>query len=138
MKRRSSGMRRVGAKSLPGIWDRSESGTIRLVLNICRAFHKHGSEQVGCPVPFLAHTQSVGFSGLPLATFKGNKFNIVFHNVAGVYFLREPITFFLKNVYGTNNKTTTASCVGRCFCTRVSSRLLCSRSCDKLITGPLW
>ena len=90
------GDERVGAKSLLGIWDGSESGTIRLVRNVCRAFHKHGSEQAGCPVPFLAHIQSVGFSGLPLTTFKGNRFNIVFHNAAGVYFFVSQLLSFCK------------------------------------------
>ena len=128
---------RVGAISLPGIWDRSESGTVRLVRNVCKAFHKHGSEQAGCPVPFLAHIQSVGFSGLPLATIKGNRFNIVFHNAAGVYFLREPIAFFLKNVYGTNNKLLQAVLAD----VSVPEFLAGCRALglvDKLITGPLW
>lgn len=33
--------------------------------------------------------------------FKGNRFNISFHNAARVFFLRELITEFLTSVWGT-------------------------------------
>ena len=75
---------KVGATALPDSWERNESGTVRLVRTVCKAFHKHGSEQAGCPIQFESYLHSAGFDGLPLASFKGNRFNILFYNAGGV------------------------------------------------------
>lgn len=81
------GAEKVGAAALPENATGPESGTIRLVRTMCKAMEKHGSEQVGCSLPFSEYLKTQGIKKVPLSSSKGNRFNIVFHNAAGVYFL---------------------------------------------------
>ena len=131
------GEEKVGASALPRSWESSEAGSVRLIRAVCKAFHKHGSEQAGCHVQFLTYLQSLGFQTMPLAAFKGNRFNIVFYNGAGVYFLRQPITSFLSDVHGTPNHLLRAVQAD----IAVPEFLAGCRALgllDKLVTGPLW
>ena len=65
-----------------------ECGTIRLIRTACKLFERHGSEKAGRMVDFAAFCKSRGLAALPLAAFRGNRFNILFFDAAGVYFLR--------------------------------------------------
>ena len=64
------------------------SGTQHLVRTACKAFHHKGSEQAGCSLYFRTYCRSNGILKIPLAPFRGNRFNIIFYDAAGVYFLK--------------------------------------------------
>lgn len=82
----------------------SESGTIRLVRTACKAVQPRCSQKAGCHVMFKAYLKLKGVSDFPLATFEGNRFNIVFYNAAGVYYLRAHLIRYLEEVHHTKNK----------------------------------
>lgn len=82
----------------------SESGTIRLVRITCKAVQPRCSQQAGCHVMFKAYLKTKGVSDFPIATFEGNRFNIVFYNAAGVYFLRLHLIRYFEEVHHTRNK----------------------------------
>ena len=71
------------------------SGTQRLVRTACKAFHHKGSEQAGCSLYFRTYCRSKGILKIPLAPFRGNRFNIIFYDAAGVYFLRSHMETYL-------------------------------------------
>lgn len=115
-----------------------ESGTIRLIRMVCKAVHKHGSERYGCQVAFATYLRRhAGIVTVPLAKFKGNRFNIVFHNGGGVYCLYQHLINFFCGVHGTPNKLNQAILadlrnpvlVAGCRAMGIIS---------KSITGPLW
>ena len=54
------------------------SGTQRLIRTVCKAFHSRGCEKSGCSVHFRTYLRSVGVNEIPLAMFRGNRFNILF------------------------------------------------------------
>ena len=71
-----------------------------------------------------------------LAPFFGNRFNILFHNAAGTYYLEEHLKIFFEH-YGKDNKLLSA--VQHDL--EVTSFLTACRALgmiDKLITGPVW
>lgn len=59
---------------------------------------------MGCSFPFSEYLKTQGIRRVPLSSFKENRFNIVFHNAAGVYFLSEYVNVFLESTYSTGNK----------------------------------
>ena len=76
---------------------KSESGTVRLVRTACKALSKHGSEQSGIYQPFTAYLSSNNIPKNPLASFRGNRFNILFYDAGAVYHISPLIeTFLLK------------------------------------------
>ena len=114
-----------------------ESTTVRLVRVACKAFERHGDEKSGHPLKFATFLRRKGIHKVPLAHFKGNQFNILFHNAGGVYFLRQHITEFLTHVWGTSNKLLKAvlSDVGEVLNTSGCKAL---GLINKLVTTPLW
>ena len=65
------------------------SGTQNVVRIACKSFHHRGSaEQAGCSTFFRAFLRRQGISKIPLAAFRGNRFNILFYYAAGVYYLK--------------------------------------------------
>ena len=77
-----------------------EAGTVRLVRTACKTFEKHGSE-FGAAVDFAAFAHDIGVHDIPLAHFKGNRFNILFYNAAGVFHLSQHMNAFLE-IHATN------------------------------------
>ena len=73
----------------------SECGTYRLIRSPCKAFERHGSEQVGQSVEFETYAKSKGINNIPLAKFRGNRFNIIFHNAAGIFYLAPTMVAYL-------------------------------------------
>ena len=65
---------------------KSESGTVRLVRTACKALSKHGSEQSGVYQSFTS-LSSHGVSKNPLASFKGNWFNILFFDASALFYI---------------------------------------------------
>ena len=82
----------------------SESGTIRLVRTVCKAFERRGNEKSGYPLQFNTYLNKHGIEHNPLIHFRGNRFNVIFANGGRVYFLHQHIVNFLTNVWGTPNR----------------------------------
>ena len=57
---------------------KSESGIIRLMCTSCKALSKHGSEQSGVYKQFTTSLSSNNIAKIPLVSFRGNQFNILF------------------------------------------------------------
>ena len=74
---------------------KSESGTVRLVRTACKALSKHGSEQSGVYQSFTTFLLSHGVSRNPLASFKGNRFNILFYDAGALFYILELVKNFL-------------------------------------------
>ena len=81
-----------------------ESGTIELIRTTCKSVHKHASEKAGCQIGFAAYLRKMGMNTLPLVSFKGNRFNIIFHNSAGVYYFRKHLIDYFESVHGPRNQ----------------------------------
>jgi len=115
----------------------SESGTVRLVRTVCKALEAHCNEQSGNHVQFRAFLDSHGAGAIPLARFVGNRFNILFYNAGGVYYLQEDVKAFYDTAFGTPNRLHVAvrqdigvnEFVAGCRALGII---------DKLVTGPLW
>ena len=75
------------SKSSAILQRRSESGTVRLIRTVCKALSKHGSEQSGVYQQFTSFLKSNGIARNPLATFRGNRFNIVFYDAGATYYI---------------------------------------------------
>ena len=91
--------------SLPSTAEsKTESATIQLVRTVCKAVEKHGSEKAGCHGSFRDYLKTQGIEAVPLARFKGNRFNIVFKDGGGVYFLRNHLIKFFGEVHGATNR----------------------------------
>ena len=55
------------------------SGTQRLIHTACKAFNHRGFEQAGCSAYFCSYLRKKGIHKIPLAQFRGNRFNILFY-----------------------------------------------------------
>ena len=77
------------------------------VQHACNSIHRRGSQKAGVHIYFAQYLRDRGIDTLPLAAFRGNRFNIVFYDAAGIYYLHEELTSFLKS-YGTANQLLTA------------------------------
>ena len=113
------------------------SGTQRLIHTACKAFHHRGSEQAGCSTKFRSFLRQQRIYEMPLAAFQGNRFNILFYDAAGVYFLHEYMLQYLFEIHGTLNHLLQAvlsdlkvpSYIAACNALGVI---------DKIVTGPFW
>ena len=113
------------------------SGTQRLIRTACKSFHARGSQQAGCSHHFRAFLRNRGIDQIPLAAFHGNRFNILFYDAAGVYFLRDHMLQYLTTSHGSLNLLLQAVLADL----KVPQYLAGCRALgiiDKLITGPLW
>lgn len=117
----------------------STSGTQRLIRTACKAFHHRGSQQCGSSILFRSYLRKeVGLHELPLARLIGNRFNIIFHDAAGIYFLHNHMIRFIESVRG-NNANLLLQAVSR----DLKNPLLIA-GCralglvDKIVSGPLW
>ena len=62
-----------------------ESGAVRLIRTACSAFQKRGNQAAGQSADFLAYLDELG-EALKLIQMEGNRFNVIFHNGAAVYY----------------------------------------------------
>ncbi len=107
----------------------SESGTIRLIRTACKAIQKQCSEQAGCHVMFRAYVRTQGVSLFPIAKFKGNRFNIVFYNAGGVFFLRHHLLYYLEICLPYPQQASTG-CSQRSQAPSLLNWLLCTWDCE--------
>ena len=93
----------VGAGGSVGKNQKSESGTLRMIRTVCKSVQDRGCEKSGKPVWFREFVRErTGRGQIPLAPFKGNRFNIIFHNGAGVYALYPVLCEFFDRVKDEN------------------------------------
>lgn len=76
------------------------SGTQRLVRTACKAFHHRGSQQCGSSTLFRSYLRKQGIHKIPLAQFVGNRFNILFYDAAGIYYLQSHMIKFIESIHG--------------------------------------
>ena len=116
---------------------KSESGTVRLVRTACKALSKHGSEQSGVYQPFTTFLLSHRVSRNPLASFKGNRFNILFYDVGALFYIAEFVKKFFHDVWQTPNQLLRAVLAD----IQVPEYIAGCKALgliSKIITGPLW
>ena len=77
---------------------KSESGTVRLIRTACKVLSKHGNEQCGVYQAFTSYLASRGIKRNPLATFKGNRFNILFYDAGAVYYISDVVKALFTDV----------------------------------------
>ena len=111
----------------------SSSGTQRLVRTACKALHHRGSQQCGSSTLFRTYLRKEGIHKIPLAHFVGNRFNILFYDAAGVYYLRVLIMKFNETVHGGNANRLLKFCNPMYIAGCRALGLI-----DKMVTGPLW
>ena len=120
-----------------GGYSKGESGAYRLIQTVCKSVQERGCEKSGRMIHFKTFLeQERNLNEIPLAPFFGNRFNVLFHNAAGTYFLEEHLKIFFER-YGKENKLLSAVK----YDLEVTSFLTACRALgmiDKVITGPLW
>ena len=113
------------------------SGTQRLIRTACKAFHHRGSP-FGSSHLFRSYLKERDIEKIPLAKFVGNRFNIIFYDGAGVYYLRDHMIQFIESVHGKK-----ANRLLDCVLQDLKNPVFIS-GCralglvDKIVTGPLW
>ena len=117
--------------------NKSESGTVRLIRTACKALSKHGSEQSGVFQPFTSYLTTNGVKRNPLASFRGNRFNILFYDAGALYYISSLVKAFFLEVWQTPNQLLRAVLSD----IQVLEYLAGCRALglvNKVITGPLW
>ena len=126
----------VGALS-HGSYSNGESGPLRLIRTICKLVQERGCEKSGRMVTFSTFLkESYNIINLPLYPFLGNRFNILFLNGAGVFYLYNYLIEFLDNVSLDNKLMSAAFYDLHVLAYKVACQAL--GLIDKLVTGPLW
>ena len=115
-------------------------GTIRLIRTACKAFEKHGNEQSGAHSTFLTFLQSHSdyrLKKVPLASFRGNRFNIIFLDAGILYYLKQAVHDFFDGGLSTGNQLLKAveadSKVHEYWAVCRALGLV-----NKIVTGPFW
>ena len=129
--------RSVGAAVSCAFVKKSESGVVRLVRTACKALCKHGSEQSGVYQAFTSYLASNGIKRNPLASFRGNRFNILFYDAGVLYYISDFVKSFFQNVWQTPNQLLRAVYND----IQVPEYLAGCRALgviNKIVTGPLW
>ena len=118
--------------------EKKSSGVQRLVRTACKAFHHKGSEQAGCSTHFRAYLRHQGVSKIPLAAFVGNRFNILFYDAAGVYFLNMHMVQYLTKYHGGALNRLLSAVLHDLQTPHLIAGCQALGIVDKLITGPFW
>lgn len=114
----------------------SESGTCRTIRTACNAFAYGGDAKTSCHGRFMSmigdELKKYGYRSLPLTPYRGNRFNILFHNACVVFLFQKHMIKFLEKDGGVpwvlHDLNITFFLSG---CKALG--LIC-----KLITSPLW
>ena len=80
---------------LHGGYSNGESGALCLIRTVCKSVQHRGCEKSGRMVTFEIFMEERNITRLPIYQFLGNRFNILFLNGAGVYFLFDHLINFL-------------------------------------------
>ena len=80
---------------------RDESGVVRLVCTLCKAFANHGGKDNVSDYSAFQHYLKRERIMMPkLANFKGNRFNILFYNAGVAFLVRKIVQEFVKATGG--------------------------------------
>ena len=126
---------KVGGLSQGG-YSKGESGTLRILRTVCKAVQAKGCERSGRALSFADYVSDKGIESIHLAAFVGNRFNIIFHNGRGVFYLHEHLRPFFELMKDENKLLKAVH-----YDLAVSSFLAECRALgliNKFITGPLW
>lgn len=119
----------------------SESGATRLVRTASKAFAAGGDEKSGCHSNFAVYLKPFltenGLRSLPLKTFGGSRFNILFSNAGCVYFLHEKMLQYLSGSNISDNKLL-KSVLHDLSTQEFIAGTKCLGLVSKLLTCPLW
>ena len=78
-----------------------EAGTTRFIRTACKAFAMGADDKSGCFGAFNLHMKPVlkehCMHSLPILPYRGTRFNILFENASGVFFLHKHMEDFLQN-----------------------------------------
>jgi len=116
----------------------SSSGTQRLVRTACKAFHHRGSQKAGSSTLFRAFLKKHNVNKVPLAHFVGNRFNVLFYDAAGIYYLRELMVRFIESVHGMQANQLLQSVLRDLKKPNLIAGCRALGLIDKIVTGPLW
>lgn len=132
------------AEATVKLWEESHelqvnkySGTQVLIRSACKSFHSRGSQQAGCSSQFRAYLRSKDIDKLPLTAFRGNRFNILFHDAAGVFFLKSHMIQYLSTSHGSLNFLL-QTVLSNLNVPQYIAGCRALGMIDKLVTGPLW
>jgi hypothetical protein len=85
----------------------NEPGTVRLIRTASKAFAAGADDKSGCYGTFNVYMKQIlkenNMYSLPLQQFRGSRFNILFSNAAGTFFLHKHMLEFLQK-YGAENR----------------------------------
>ena len=116
----------------------NSSSTQRLVRTACKAFHHRGSQQCGTSTLFRAYMRKLGVHKIPLAHFVGNRFNIIFYDGGGVYYLRDQMIKFIESVHGKEANRLLQAVLSDLKDPVNIAGCRALGLIDKVVTGPLW
>ena len=80
-----------------GGYSNGESGTLRLIRMVCKAVSQRACEK-SRRISFEICMEEKHIFRLPVYQFLGNRFNILFKNAAGVYYLFDHLVDFYDNI----------------------------------------
>ena len=105
--------------------------------NFCKSVQERGCEKSGKIVCFSTYLKDeFGITSIPLFPFLGNRFNILFVNAAGVYFLCDQLIDFFRRIERNNKLLDALYWDLEVLSFKIGCRAL--GLIEKLITGPLW
>ena len=120
-----------------GGYSNRESGTTRLIRTVCKTMQQRGCEKSERMASFETFMkEEFGMTELPLFPFLGNRFNILFLNGAGTFYLYEKLVDFFKKINLDNKLLSSVHWDLGVIAYRVGCRAL--GLIEKLVSGPLW
>ena len=119
----------------PNWTHRGASITMGHIKAMCNLFHKDGGGAPGEIQLFLAENSL--YKKYPIVPFSGSRFNILFHNGAGVYVVRETVKKFITSVISNRNRLHVAIMqdIDNVF---VRAACRCLGLIDKFFSARLW
>ena len=128
--------RKVGSIAHGG-YSNGESGVTRLIRTDCKSVQERGCEKSGKIVYFATYLKDeFGMTSIPLFPFLCNRFNILFVNAAGVYFLYDQLIDFSQRIECNSKLLDAVYWDLEVLSFKIGSRAL--GLIEKLITGSLW
>lgn len=110
----------------------------QLVRTTCKAFHHRGSQKCCSSTLFRSYLKQRGIFKIPLAQFVGNRFNILYYDVVGIYFLKDHIVAFIESIHGKEANRLLNSVLKDIKNSVFLSGSRALGLIDKIVTGPLW
>ena len=114
-----------------------ESGIVRLIRTACKAFCRGADEKSGAYEQFRTYIESEKREKFKLATFAGNRFNILFFDASQVYYYASSIVYFLEQVHATPNFLL-QSVLADCKSQQLLAGVRAPGLIEKFVTSPLW